>query len=121
MRQHGFNKEGRSCTRIPQSTRMILAARLEKTCGSPLCQEPKVRHVRSFRAKATSWIQNPLPLRNSGLTTTPPRDHLSFDHPGLARSKDSAAQWVYAGPENDIEIPPLHPPFVHRHELHKLH
>jgi hypothetical protein len=45
-----------------QSTRMILAARLEKTCGSRLCQEPKVRHVKSSPAKATPWIQNPLLL-----------------------------------------------------------
>jgi hypothetical protein len=27
-------------------------------------------------------------------------------HPGLARSRDCAAQWVYGGPENACPIPP---------------
>jgi hypothetical protein len=59
MRQHGF-EERRSCIRTRQSTRTIPVAPRVKTCESRLYLEPKVRPVKSFRAKATSWIQNPL-------------------------------------------------------------
>ena len=63
MRQHAF-EERRSCIRTRPSTRTTPAAPLVRTCESRLCLEPKGRPVKSFRAKATSWIQNPLLLTN---------------------------------------------------------
>jgi hypothetical protein len=43
---------------------MIPVARLERTCENRPCLAPKVRPVKNFRAKATSWIQSPLLLKN---------------------------------------------------------
>jgi hypothetical protein len=63
MRQHGL-EEHCQCTRTRQSTRMIPVAPLEKTYESRLCRELKGRPVKSFPAKATSWIQTPLLLAN---------------------------------------------------------
>jgi len=41
-------------------------------------------------------------------------------HPGLARSRDCVAQWIYGGPENDCPIPPPYTEIVGLHEEFRL-